>query len=139
MKENAVSFGGRIKIAMLRAGIGVADKPAAVLWHLWMKKYPERPITRSAVHLWLNSEHANMSVEYLFRLGKLLNMSVRWLALHQGSMTPAIEMTMNEIAIIQAYRAVPPQVKEKIEKDTAFLLATFGERSVANPTKPAKT
>ena len=139
MKGAKLTFGERIKVAMARAGITTDGRPSAALYNLWNKTYPEDEMTRSNINIWMRAEEPRISVPKLFQLGDMLNCSARWLALETGSMRRASEFDIDEEGLLAAYRSLPPQVQEKVIKDTNFLMQTFSPKSAANPVKRTKT
>jgi len=83
----------RIRDAMIARGI---SSPAELARRLG--------VPRQTVHRWLNADVKNITHENLFRLGDVLNISARWLAL--GDVDPSKSKLKNEFdsEVLEIYR-----------------------------------
>jgi len=93
----ASSAPARIRDAMIARGIA---SPAELARRLG--------VPRQTVHRWLNADVKNITHEHLFRLGDVLNISARWLAL--GDVDPSKSKMKSEFdaEVLEIYRAMSP-------------------------------
>jgi transcriptional regulator with XRE-family HTH domain len=69
----------------------------------------------------------------LYRLSDVLDVSARWLALGEGPMHKWTVLTIDEDALIKAYRALKPPLQEHALSTVNGLVTASSPASVANP------
>lgn len=120
----------RIRDAMIARGISSPSELARRLG-----------VPRQTVHRWLNGDVRNMTHEHLFRLGDVLNISGRWLAL--GDVDPSKYKVKDEYGseALMLYREMPERTRTQWLALGRSLLAveTDWKPSRVNPFSGAKS
>ena len=69
----------------------------------------------------------------LYRLSDILDVSARWLAIGEGPMHKWVILSIDEEALIKAYRALKPPLQEHALSTVNGLVTASSPASVANP------
>lgn len=141
--DDLMSFSGRIRAAMTRKSWPVRregkDIAVVVLRTRWRETYKGRPApSRPTFYDWLKSREAKISIRNLYLLADLLDVSPRWLSIHEGSMAKLISPDDEIQPLFDAWQHLNPNARDELIKEANKLLRVQGTTSPAYPFQTAK-
>jgi hypothetical protein len=118
-KEDLRSIRGRLRAAMIRAGLSPSYRVLLEKLNEQLKKNGKPPLdhdkNRQTVNNWFQPRATAIAGKYLFDVAEALQVSPRWLALREGTVHPGfVEIPNGAEKLLQAWEELPAGYKETI-------------------------
>jgi hypothetical protein len=135
--DDTMTFGGRIRLAMVQRGVDSSEKAVPHLQKRWKDHFKNKGVKtpdRQVFYQWLAADRPRIYPENLFHLSDCLDVSTRWLALNEGPPTKPVFPDLELKKLLDAWGAMKtPAAREALLREAAHILAIQGESSPAHP------